>query len=195
MQQQYAQRIWEQVGQATSSVGPEVKAMNPPKPRKYGGQNDLEKFNEWLSHLLKYYHTFKVTEPNHDEDRILYTGLYLEGLASQWYDQENTADQFDCMRFSHEKGALACYNDLKRKFLRGLPHSIIKSIYEARGISAEHSMIKEILKEVWHMETAQKAINMHMSGSHQHNKKESGNPTKGGSPRYVKKGDTIYHCK
>ena len=195
MQQRYAQRIWEQVGQPTGPVGLEVKAMNPPKPRKYRGQDDLEKFDEWLSHLLKYYRTFKVTRPNHDEDRVLYTRLYLEGLASQWYDQEvdsldqqvqdwtfedvicrlfqqfvhevsaqNAANQYDHTRFSHEKGALAFYNNLKRrarrmvqppddysfrrKFLRGLPHSIIKSIFEACGISAEHSTIEEILEEV-----------------------------------------------
>ena len=88
MQQRYVQHIWEQVGQPTGPVGPEVKAMNPPKPGKYGGQDDLEKFDEWLSHLLKYYCTFKVTGPNRDEDRVLYTELYLEELASQWYDQE-----------------------------------------------------------------------------------------------------------
>ncbi|KAF8131110.1 hypothetical protein EV363DRAFT_1398917 [Boletus edulis] len=193
--------IWEQVSQATGPVGPEVKVINLPKPGKYSGQDDLEKFDQRLSHLLKYNRTFKVTGPDRDEDRVLYTGLYLKGLATQWYDQEvqdwtfedNAVDQFDHTRFSHEKGALAYYNDLKccacrmvqplddysfrRKFLHGLPHSIIRSIHEARGISTKHSTIEEILKEVWHMETAQKAINIH--------EKESRNPTKGSSPRYV----------
>ena len=56
--------------------------MNPSKPRKYSGQDDLEKFNEWLSHLLKYHCTFKVTKPDCDEDQVLYTRLYLEGLTS-----------------------------------------------------------------------------------------------------------------
>ena len=94
MQQQYAQCIQEQVGQPTDLVGLEVKVMNLPKPREYGGQDDLEKFNKWLSHLLKYYCTFKVTGSNHDEDWVLYTGLYLKGLAFQWYDQEvNSLDQ------------------------------------------------------------------------------------------------------
>ena len=50
---------------------------------KVQGQDDLEKFDKWLSHLLKYYCTFKVTRPNHDKDQVLYTRLYLEGLASQ----------------------------------------------------------------------------------------------------------------
>ena len=57
------------------------------------------------------------------------------------------------------------------------------------------------------METAQKAINMHMrlshtgsggkpsqgqSGLNPHEKKESGSSLKGNGPKYVKKGDTIY---
>ena len=95
---------------------------------------------------------------------------------------QNAADQYNHTRFSHEKGALAFYNDLKRhacrmvqspnnylfrrKFLCGLPHLIIKSIFEACRISAEYSTIKEILEEVQHMKTAQKAINMHMRSSH-----------------------------
>ena len=60
------------------------------------------------------------------------------------------------------------------------------------------------------METAQKAINMHMRSSHTssggksskgrsglnpHEKKESGSSSKGDGPKYVKKGDTIYHRK
>ena len=48
----------------------------------------------------------------------------------------------------------------KRKYIRGLPHSLVKSILEARGISAEHSTIEEILEEVQQMETAQKAISL-----------------------------------
>ncbi|KAF8553381.1 hypothetical protein OG21DRAFT_1523143 [Imleria badia] len=36
-----------------------------------------------VSQLLKYYHTFKVTGPNQDEDQVLYTGLFLEGIASE----------------------------------------------------------------------------------------------------------------
>ena len=51
-QQQYMQCIWEQVSQSTGLVGLEVKVMNPSKPGKYRGHNNLKKFNEWLSHLL-----------------------------------------------------------------------------------------------------------------------------------------------
>ena len=91
----------------------------------------------------------------------------ISGLFQQFMHEasaQNAVDQYDHTRFSHEKGALAFYNDSKhctcvmvqppdnysfrRKFLYGLPHLIIKSIFEACGISAEHSTIKEILEEV-----------------------------------------------
>lgn len=50
----------------------------------------------------------------------------------------------------------------RRKFIHSLPHVIVKSVFEARGISTEHSMIKEILDEVQCMESAQKAITQHL---------------------------------
>ncbi|KAF8546417.1 hypothetical protein OG21DRAFT_1527849 [Imleria badia] len=238
------------VGLPMGPVEPEIKVMNPPKPRNYRGQDDLEKFDDWVSQLLKYYHMFKVTGPNRDEDRVLYTRLFLEGIASEWYNQgiespdhrtlywsfedlicglfkcfvheasvQSTADQYDRTRFDHEKGALAFYNNLrccayrmvqpsddysfKRKFICGLPHSIIKRIFEACGISAEHSTIEEILDEVQQMETAQKALNLLIKTSHnpggrssqsqgkhhQQNKKGREGPamTRGDKPQYFTK--------
>ncbi|KIK24177.1 hypothetical protein PISMIDRAFT_99065 [Pisolithus microcarpus 441] len=231
MQNRYAQHIWEQVSLPTGQVGPEVKAMNPPKPGKYGGQDDLDKFNDWLGQILKCFHTFKVTGPNCNEDHILYTGLYLEGLASQWYDQEIQhwtfeeliSDKYDQTKFEYDKGALAYYNNLKhhvhqmvqppddysfrRKFLWGLPHSIIKSIFEAHRISTEHLTIKEILEEVRCMETVQKAVNMHMrtshassggktsqgqNGSHPHGNRSAGSSTNKDNYKYFQKGNTLY---
>ena len=181
--------------------------MNPPKPSKFGGQDDLKKFDDWVSHLLKYYRTFKITRPDQDQDRVLYTGLFLDGIATEWYGQEiespkcrvflwsfedlicglfkcfvhkvsarNAADQYNRTRYDSEKGALAFYNDLrpqayrmvqppdnysfKRKYICGLPHSLVKSILEAHRISTKHSTIEEILEEVQQMETAQKAISL-----------------------------------
>ena len=63
-------------------------ARSLPKPGKYGGQDDIEKFDDWLTQLLKYFRTFKVTGYRRDVDHVLYTGLYLEGIAAEWYDQE-----------------------------------------------------------------------------------------------------------
>ncbi|KAF8547066.1 hypothetical protein OG21DRAFT_1490545 [Imleria badia] len=195
MQLKYVRQIDEQVGLPMGPVGPEIKAMNPPKCGKYGGQDDLKRFDDWVSQLLKYYRMFTVTKPNRDEDQVLYTRLFLEGIASKWYNQEiespdrrtlywsfedlicglfkcfvhkvsaqNATNQYDQTRFNHEKGVLAFYNNLrchsyrmvqppddysfKRKFICGLPHSIIKTIFEACRISAEHSTIEGILDEV-----------------------------------------------
>ena len=175
----YGQRIREQVGKEPfGPLGPEVKAMSPLKPGKYGGQDDIEKFDNWLTQLLKYFRTIKVTGYRRDTDHVLYTGLYLEGIAAEWYDQEvespdrcidywsfedlicglfkrfiheamaqQAATNYDRTRYSAEKGALAFFNDMKRcahcmveppddyscrrKFIGGLPHSIVKTVLEA----------------------------------------------------------------
>ena len=46
MQEQYTRQIDEQVGQPIGPLGPEIKAMNLPKPSKYGGQDDLKRFDD-----------------------------------------------------------------------------------------------------------------------------------------------------
>ena len=55
----------------------------------------------------------------------------------------------------------------RRKYLGGLPQTIIKTALEAHGISAEHSSIEEILDEVKRVESAQKALNLYMKQSAQ----------------------------
>ena len=46
----YGQHIQEQVGKEPfGPLGPEVKVMSPPKPGKYGGQDDIEKFDDWVT--------------------------------------------------------------------------------------------------------------------------------------------------
>ena len=85
----YSQHIDEQVGEEPDGpLGPEVKAMNPPKPEKYVGKDDIDKFNEWLVQLLAYFRIFKIMGLCTDATHVQYTGLYLSGLAQQWYSQE-----------------------------------------------------------------------------------------------------------
>ena len=88
MQDRYAQQIDEQVGQQSGPLGPEIKAMDLPKPGKYGGQDDLKKIDDWVSQLLKYFRTSKITGLAWKEDQVLYIRLFLKGLASEWYGQE-----------------------------------------------------------------------------------------------------------
>ena len=85
----YSQRIDEQVGKEPDGpLGPEVKAMNLPKPKKYADEDDIDKFNEWLAQLLVYFWIFKIMGLRTDATHVQYTGLYLSELAQQWYSQE-----------------------------------------------------------------------------------------------------------
>ena len=85
----YSQHIDEQVGEEPDgSLGPEVKAMNPPKPEKYAGKDDINKFDEWLVQLLAYFRIFKIMGLCTNATCVQYTGLYLSELAQQWYSQE-----------------------------------------------------------------------------------------------------------
>ena len=85
----YSQCIDEQVGKEPDGpLDPEVKAMNPPKPEKYVGEDDIDKFDKWLVQLLVYFQIFKITGLRTDATCIQYTGLYLSELAQQWYSQE-----------------------------------------------------------------------------------------------------------
>ena len=85
----YSQHIDEQVGEEPDGpLGPKVKVINPPKPKKYVGKDDINKFDEWLVQLLVYFQIFKITGPCTDTTHIQYMGLYLSELAQQWYSQE-----------------------------------------------------------------------------------------------------------
>ena len=93
------------------------------------------------------------------------------------------------------------YYLFKRKYICGLPHLLIKSICEVYRISTEHSTIEEILKEVQHMETAQRAISLLMKHSNNPGGKSSQanpicktrrakkgpHPTKGKDPSTLKR--------
>jgi len=80
------------------------------------------------------------------------------------------------MRYSSKRGALTFYNDMRhcvarmvqppddysmrRKFINGLPLSLVEGVVKACGISAEHSAMEQIL-EVQKMESALKMISNH----------------------------------
>ena len=60
-------------------------------------------------------------------------------------------------------------------WVASLPHSIVKTVLEARGIMAEHSTMDKILDEVKRMEGAQKALNLFVKN----NPQGRGTPPKG----------------
>ena len=49
----------------------------------------------------------------------------------------------------------------RRKYLGGIPQTIVKTALEVCGISAKHSSIEEILDEVKCVESTQKALNLY----------------------------------
>ena len=204
----YRQRIYEAVGQPSNPVGPEVQAMKITQPKAFKGQDSINIFNEWVNQLLHWFRIYKVTGPDHDVDRVTYTGACLEDLAAQWFDQEvkgpdqvipdwtfkdlictlfvcfihkastqNAAEKYDKTRYSSERGALVFYNDIKRcaawmvqppdeysvwrKFINGLPMSIVEGVVKSHGISTEHSPMEQILVEVLKMESVLKMIGNH----------------------------------
>ena len=55
----------------------------------------------------------------------------------------------------------------RRKYLGGLPQTIIKTALEVHRISAEHSSIEEILDKVKCVKSAQKALNLYTKQSAQ----------------------------
>ena len=99
----------------------------------------------------------------------------------------------------------------KRKYICGLPHSLVKSILEACGISTKHLTIEEILEDVQRMEIAQKAISLlTRHGNNPGGKSSQTKPqtkyqlyekkgregparNQGDKPQYFKKGNTLYH--
>ena len=62
--------------------------MKITQPKAYKGQDSINIFDEWVNQILRWFRIYKVTGPNHDVDRVTYTGACLEDLAAQWFDQE-----------------------------------------------------------------------------------------------------------
>ena len=87
------------------------------------------------------------------------------------------AEKYDKTRYSSEQGALAFYNDMRRraarmvqplddysmrrKFINGLPLSLAEGVVKVHRISAEHSAMDQILVEVQKMESVLKMISNH----------------------------------
>src|ERR1700723_3434620 len=92
---------------------------------------------------------------------------------------QNAATSYQKTKFSKTKGALAYYNELKchasrmvqppdeysmkRKFLGGLPDDLVKNLFKSCRVTAEHTPIEKLLREVKAMESAIQAIQNYRS--------------------------------
>ena len=96
---------------------------------------------------------------------------------------QNVANSYKKTKFSRSKGALAYFNDLqrhasrmvqppdeysmKRKFLDGLPEDLVENLLKARQVSAEHTSISKLLREVKAMESSLQAFHNYRSERHE----------------------------
>ena len=179
----------------------------------------------YLSELAQQWYSQEVLAPTRRVRHWTFKDLIF-GLF-RWFIHEasaqNAAIQYDRTKYSADKGVLTFYNELtwradrmveppdsysfRRKYLGGLPQTIVKTALEVHRISAEHSSIKEILDEVKCVESAQKALNLYTKQSVQagggrspmqhanseptEGRKDGGNST---SKRFklVRKGNKVY---
>jgi hypothetical protein len=108
---------------------------------------------------------------------------------------QKAANHYERVRFSKSKGALAYWNEMdqaasrmvnrpddysmRRDYLKGLPHDIVKQLYKSRGISAEHSSKEEMLDAVKQIESAIQFVQLHAQSSRTnqvpHNKSQNDN--------------------
>src|ERR1700723_3855416 len=92
---------------------------------------------------------------------------------------QNAATSYQKTKFSKTKGTLAYYNELKRhashmvqppdeysmkrKFLGGLPDNLIENLFKSCHVTAEHTPIDKLLREVKAMESLIQAIQNYRS--------------------------------
>ena len=111
---------------------------------------------------------------------------YFENLICSMYKQfihevtaQNVANSYAKTKFLHSKGALAFYNELqrhascmvqppdeysmKRKFLKGLPEDLVENLLKSRCVSAEHTSLTTLLREVKAMESSLQAFQNYKS--------------------------------
>ena len=111
---------------------------------------------------------------------------YFENLICSMYKRfihevtaQNTANSYTKTKFSCSKGALAFYNELqrhascmvqppdeysmKRKFLKGLPEDLIENLLKSRRVSADHTSLTTLLREVKAMKSSLQAFQNYKS--------------------------------
>ena len=92
---------------------------------------------------------------------------------------QNAANSYAKTKFSRSKRALVFYNELqchashmvqppdeysmKRKFLKGLPEDLVENLLKSRRVSAEHTSLTTLLREVKAMESSLQAFQNYKS--------------------------------
>jgi hypothetical protein len=196
----YRTLIRDRIGRPREQL-PDIKNIRVSPPEKYSGEDNIKKFDTWLTGLLRWYQVYNVTDSKKDSMRVDLCGTTITGLAATWYADEvkawnrktrdwyfedlicamykrfihevtaqNAANSYKRTRFSRVKGALAFFDELqrhashmvqgpdeyslKRKFLEGLPEDLVENLLKSRRVSAEHTSLNKLLREVKAMESS-----------------------------------------
>ncbi|KDQ49402.1 hypothetical protein JAAARDRAFT_51767 [Jaapia argillacea MUCL 33604] len=94
--------VLHQEGGAIGIVTSNIKNLKLPPPRKYGGEDDIEVFKNWLRDLLHWLCLNGLAGPEHDKECILVLGSYLESRAKVWLDEDIDLRGRGLLQFLHK---------------------------------------------------------------------------------------------
>ena len=81
-----------------------------PNPPKYGGLQDSEEFERWLSCLLRWLKVNKICGPENDSDRIEFTAMFLENTASVWFEDNVDGAYRQCSTWTFKEVITGLYD-------------------------------------------------------------------------------------
>lgn len=85
--QRYRRMIRDRVGQSRDDLT-DVRGIKVSPPEKYGGEDDIEKFDAWIAGLLRWLRVQNMCGPKKDVLRVDLCGTTLKGLAADWFAEE-----------------------------------------------------------------------------------------------------------
>src|SRR5262245_11638022 len=80
--------IYDRVGIEAAYDIASMKNIKPVPPEKYGGEDDIESFKNWLAGVLRWLRVTGVTGRTKEQLRVDLCGTTLKGLAANWFHLE-----------------------------------------------------------------------------------------------------------
>ena len=85
--------IYDRVGTEPEYDIAGMKNIKPAPPEKYGGEDDIESFENWLAGVLRWLRVAGVTGKSKEQLQVDLCGTTLKGLAADWFHLE--VESFD----------------------------------------------------------------------------------------------------
>jgi hypothetical protein len=67
---------------------PDIKKIRVSSPEKYSGEDNIKKFDTWLTGLLHWYQVYNVTGSKKDSMRVNLCSTTITGPTATWYADE-----------------------------------------------------------------------------------------------------------